>query len=111
MTAQLESLVSARACLAQSIVSQQAALDEIDRQIEAARTTMKPRVEHIYHIDPVDRRIGQKEVCELLKMCRSKLYDGIKKGRYPAGHGVGRGHYWLLSEIQDVLKREREVAV
>ena len=106
MTEQLEGLVSLRASIAQGIASLQAVLEETDKQIAKARKA-KPKTEHVYHIDPIDRRIGIDEVLDILRLSRTTLYEEIKKGRIPAGHGKGKGHYWLLSEIQDVLKRER----
>jgi len=48
-------------------------------------------------IDEIFLKLGQ--VCEKVGFRESKIWDDIKKGRFPAGIKVGSSTRWLNSEI------------
>lgn len=54
----------------------------------------------------IDRVVRQKEVCKMLSIGRTQLYELRKRGDFPAGIMLGeRAVGWRLSEINDWIAR------
>lgn len=57
----------------------------------------------------IDRRIKIKEVCDMVALGKTKVYELIKQENFPAQRKQGRMSYWLLSEIQNWIKENAQV--
>lgn len=49
---------------------------------------------------PKDRLIALAELRSLVPASKSKLYDEISHGRFPAPVKLGRSAFWRLSEVE-----------
>lgn len=45
------------------------------------------------------------QVLEVLPVCRSTFYNGIKQGNYPKPIRIGRTSAWRASDIRSLLER------
>lgn len=98
----VEKLATLRENIVTNIAQQQEQLKRVDELLDIAKAEQPP-VTKIYQVQPHDRRIGLEDVLGTLNIKKSKFYDGVKNGIFPRGHGKGKGHYWLMSEIQACL--------
>ena len=56
----------------------------------------------------MDKLLTEKQVTEIVGFKRTKLYQMIKKGEFPAPKKYGRTNRWFKSDVEDWLKKEKE---
>ena len=71
---------------------------------------MDPFKERLLKLPDVigDRKRG---IVGFIPMSKSKFYDGIKSGLFPAPEKIGRGSYWKLSAIQNVIDKASTIGL
>lgn len=70
------------------------------RQKRSARGTANASEKTV----PEPLLVGVKDVCSLLGLSRSALYDGLACGRIPSGVKIGRRTLWSLEEMREWVR-------
>ena len=52
-----------------------------------------------------DKRLPLKEVLAQIGVARNAFFHNREREGYPIGHGVGRGKYYLQSEVDEYLRK------
>jgi prophage regulatory protein len=56
----------------------------------------------------MDKLLTEKQVTEIVGFKKTKLYQMIKEGTFPAAKKYGKVNKWFQSDIEEWLKKEKK---